>query len=49
MYINYFVDRKWWFLPALTAVAATVITLTAYLIAVSQFGSDMVFMFRNLI
>ena len=49
MYINYFADRKWWFLPSITAVAAAAIALSAYLIAVSQFGSDMVFMFRNLI
>lgn len=49
MYINYFVDRKWWYLPAISAVSAISIMLGAYLISISQFGSEMVFMFRNLI
>jgi hypothetical protein len=49
MYMNYFAGYKWWHLPAMATLSATCIMLGAYLIAISQFGTNMVFMFRNLI
>ena len=39
----------WWYFPAVVAVSAISIALAVYLVSISQFGTDMLFMFRNLI
>lgn len=49
MYMNYFVGYKWWHLPAFTIASAVSITLIIYLVSVSQFGTDVAFMYNNLI
>jgi hypothetical protein len=49
MFMTYFVGNRWWHLPAMAALSAVSITLVVYLIAISQLGADMAFMFNNLI
>lgn len=49
MYMNYFVGYKWWHLPAIATVSAMSITACIYLISISHFGTNMAFMFSNLI
>ena len=40
---------QWWYFPTIVAVSAISIILGVYLVSISQFGTNMVFMFRNLI
>jgi hypothetical protein len=49
MYMNYFVGYKWWHFPMIATVSTVSIILVIYLISVSQFGTNIAFMFNNLI
>jgi len=40
---------RWWYFPSIVAVSAIFIMLSVYMVSISQFGTNMVFMFRNLI
>ena len=49
MYMNYMIGYKWWHLPTIATASAVSIMICIYLISVSQFGTNIAFMFNNLI
>ncbi len=49
MFTTYFVGYRWWHLPAMASLSAVSIMLVVYLISISQLGTDIAFMFNNLI
>ena len=38
---------KWWYFPAIVTASAVFIMLSFYMVSFSQFGTNMVFMFKN--